>query len=82
VYYNRKVRPTSELSNRMIVKIAIAQFLASEQLPHDAVEIDHDTLPYEGEVTPTRAAAPRAPLRVRPGKDHTRSRPGKAAEAA
>ena len=73
LYYNRKVRLTAELSNRAIVKIAIAQFLAGAGRGEPA-EIDPDTLPYEGALTPVRSKLPRAPLRVRPGKSHARMR--------
>jgi hypothetical protein len=74
LYYNRKVRLTAELSNRAIVKIAIAQFLAGAGRDGQAIEIDHDTPPYEGTLTPVRSSASRAPLRVRPGKLHARAR--------
>jgi hypothetical protein len=73
-YYNRKFRLTAELSNRAIVKIAIAQFLKGAGRSEPA-EVDHDTLPYEGPLTPVRSNVPRAPLRVRPGKSHARVRP-------
>jgi hypothetical protein len=72
LYFNRKVRLTAELSNRAIVKIAIAQFLSGLGRDGQPVEIDHDTPPYEGALTPIRSTAPRAPLRVRPGKLHAR----------
>jgi hypothetical protein len=72
LYFNRKVRVTAELSNRSIVKIAIAQYLAGKGRDGQPVEIDHDTPPYEGALTPVRSTAPRAPLRVRPGKLHAR----------
>ena len=75
LYYNRKMRLTAELSNRAIVKIAIAQFLAGAGRDGEPVEIDHATAPYEGELTPVRSSTPRAPLRVRPGKLHARMRP-------
>jgi hypothetical protein len=75
LYYNRKLRLTAELSNRAIVKIAIAQFLAGAGRGAEPAEIDPATAPYEGVLTPTRAATPRAPLRVRPGKPHARMRP-------
>jgi len=73
-YYNRKFRLTAELSNRAIVKIAIAQFLAGAGRGEPA-EVDHDIPPYEGALTPVRSNTPRAPLRVRPGKSHARLRP-------
>lgn len=81
LYYNRKVRFTAELSNRAIVKIAIAQFLAGVR-GGEPVEIDHATIPYEGTLTPVRSTTPRAPLRVRPGKLHARTRPEAQCEPA
>jgi hypothetical protein len=75
LYYNRKVRLTAELSNRVIVKIAIAQFLAGAGRGSEPAEIDHAMPPYEGVITPVRSSTPRAPLRVRPGKLHARARP-------
>jgi hypothetical protein len=80
-YYNTRFRLTAELSNRAIVKIAIAQFLAGAGRGEPA-EIDHDTPPYEGPLTPVRSSAPRAPLRVRPGKSHARLRPEPLGEPA
>jgi len=74
LYYNRKLRPTAELSNRLIVKIAIAQFLAGAGRDGQPVEIDPDIPPYEGTLTPIRSTVPRAPLRVRPGKLYARTR--------
>jgi hypothetical protein len=74
LYHNRKLRPTAELSNRLIVKIAIAEFLAGAGRDGRPVEIDHDTAPYEGALTPIRSSAPRSPMRVRPGKLHARAR--------
>ncbi|WP_156328216.1 MULTISPECIES: hypothetical protein [unclassified Massilia] len=79
LYFNTKVRLSAELSNRAIVKIAIAQFLAGAGRDGEPVEIDHATPPYEGELTPVRSTTPRAPLRVRPGKLHARARPELAA---
>jgi hypothetical protein len=74
LYYNRKLRLTAELSNRAIVKIAIAQFLAGAGRDGQPVEIDHDTPPYEGALTPVRSSTPRTPSRVRPGKLYGRAR--------
>ena len=81
LYYNRKLRPTAELSNRAIVKIAIAQFLDGAGRGGEAIEIDHDTPPYEGALTPTRSSGPRSPMRVRPGKLHARARAGSQPES-
>lgn len=75
LYFNKKVRPAAELSKRTIVNIAIAQFLRGDHQGRDAVEIDADTLPYDGELTSVRPTVPRAPLRVRPGKSHARIKP-------
>ncbi|MGJ7917098.1 hypothetical protein ACI48D_16700 [Massilia sp. LXY-6] len=82
LYYNRKVRLTAELSNRAIVKIAIAHYLAGAGRDGEPVEIDPATAPYEGELTPVRSTTPRAPLRVRPGRLHARLRPEHQGEPA
>jgi len=82
LYYNRKLRPITELSNRAIVNIAIAQFLAGAGSDGQPVEIDPDTPPYEGALTPVRSAASRAPMRVRPGKLYARARSGPESEPA
>jgi hypothetical protein len=74
LYYNRKLRVAAELSNRAIVKIAVAQFLAGAGRDGEPVEIDPDTPPYEGALTPVRSSASRAPMRVRPGKLYARTR--------
>jgi hypothetical protein len=82
LYYNRKLRLTAELSNRSIVKIAIAQYLAGAGRGGEPAEIDHETPPYEGALTPVRSSTPRAPLRVRPGKLHARTRTAPQCEPA
>jgi hypothetical protein len=79
LYFNRKLRMRAELSNRAIVKIAIARFLGGERGAAGPVELEPDTRPFEGELTQVRTLASRAPLRVRPGKPHARSRPGEPA---
>jgi hypothetical protein len=76
LYFNKKVRIDAELSKRAIVNIAIAQYLRGDHIGADVVEIDADTPPYKGTLTSVRPAAPRAPLRVRPGKSHARVKPG------
>ena len=65
----------AEPSNRAIVKIAIARFLDGSHVAPGPVEIDPDMGPFEGELTQVRTQATRAPLRVRPGKGHARTRP-------
>ena len=75
LYFNRKLRLRAELSNRAIVKIAIARFLDAPGCGAAPVELEPDMRPYDGELTQVRTEAARAPLRVRPGKLHARSRP-------
>jgi hypothetical protein len=76
LYFNRKVRLTAELSNRAIVKIAIAQFLAGKGRDGQPVEIDHDTPPYEGDLTPVRSTRAARTAAGAAGKAACRARPG------
>lgn len=74
LYFNRKVRLNAELANRAIVRIAVARFLADAA--HVGIaEIDAEMAAFDGVLIPTRTDAPRAPLRVRPGKSHGRIKP-------
>lgn len=85
LYFNRKLRLRAELSNRAIVKIAIARFLDGARAGAEPVEIEPDMPAYDGELTQVRTQSARAPLRVRPGRPHARSRsvaPGIAAPCA
>ena len=74
LYYNKKAGLKSELTNRVIVRIAIAHFLSGRGSPQQAIVIDEATAPYEGNLKqiPSSAARPPALLRVRPGKCHAR----------
>lgn len=72
LYFNRKLRLRSELSNRAIVKIAVARFLDGGRGPAEPIEIVPEMRAYDGELTQVRTQATRAPLRVRPGKTHAR----------
>lgn len=80
LYFNRKLRLEAELSNRAIVKIAVARFLAGAvampmPVPVPApVELDPEMQAFDGELTQVRNLATRAPMRVRPGKGHARTR--------
>jgi hypothetical protein len=74
LYFNRKLRLRAELSNRAIVKIAIARFLDGARGQPEPLEIEPDMRAYDGELTQVRTEASRAPLRVRPGKLHARVR--------
>jgi len=62
------------LGKRALVNLAIAQFLRGDHLGAEAVEIDPGAAPYDGPLTPVKPDTPRAPLRVRPGKSHARTR--------
>lgn len=76
LYFNKKLRLKAELSNRTLVRIAVASFLGGAVNAEDAAELDTDTPPYDGLLTSVRIGLPRPPMRVRPGKSHAR---GKAA---
>jgi len=62
------------LGKRALVNLAIAQFLRGDHVGTEAVEIDTGVAPYGGPLTPVKPDTPRAPLRVRPGKSHARTR--------
>jgi hypothetical protein len=70
----KRLSMKAEPGNRMIVRIAIGAFLAGVPPDGGTVEIDPDMPPYAGKLTPVRLDAPRAPMRVRPGKSHARTR--------
>jgi hypothetical protein len=70
LYFNKKLSLKVELANRAIVRIAIGAFLAGAPRDGNVAEIDPDMPAYEGKLTPVRLDAPRAPMRVRPGKPH------------
>ena len=74
LYINKKLTLKAEPGNRMIVRIAIGAFLAGAPSDGSTIEIDPDMPPYAGKLTPVRLDAPRAPMRVRPGKSHARTR--------
>jgi len=74
LYFNKKLSLKAEPGNRMIVRIAIGAFLAGAPAAGSTVEIEPDMPPYAGKLTPVRLDAPRAPMRVRPGKSHARAR--------
>jgi len=74
LYINKKLSLKPEPGNRMIVRIAIGAFLAGAPPDASTVEIDPDMPPYAGKLTPVRLDVPRAPMRVRPGKSHARTR--------
>jgi hypothetical protein len=74
LYFNRKLRLQAELSNRAIVKIAVARFLDGGRGAPAPLELDPDMRPFDGELTQVRTQATRAPMRVRPGKGHARTR--------
>lgn len=73
LYFNRRLKLNAELSNRSIVKIAVARFLEVARAGLAPFEIDADMRTFDGELTPVRAESPRTPLRVRPGRGHART---------
>lgn len=81
LYHSRKVGLSNELSNRTLVRIAIAQFL---QGPADGPrEIDDTVAPFAGTLTQIRPfAPPPPPPRVRPSRVMPRAVPASAVAAA
>lgn len=77
LYHNKRAGFRPELTNRAIVRIAIAQFLAGQRDAAQAIELDEAAVPYAGGLKQVASPAGRPPalLRVRPGKCHARSYP-------
>ena len=73
LYVNKGL--AADPGKRALVTIAIAQFLRGDHASLEPVEIDPATPPYGGLLTSVKPLAPRAPLRVRPGKSHARAKP-------
>lgn len=81
LHHSRKVGLSAELTNRMLVRIAIAQYLAGAC--GDATEIDDTTPPFGGALAQIRPfAPPPPPPRVRPSRVLPRSAAGGVAEEA
>lgn len=71
-YHNRNANRKYELSNRSLVRLAIAQFLNGAHEP-GVHRIEDDATPYLGPLTQIRSLVPpAAPLRVRPGPRYGR----------
>ncbi|UVW27413.1 hypothetical protein [Massilia sp. H6] len=67
LHHSRQVGLKAELTNRTLVRIAVAQFLRGAR--GDAVEIDDGVAPFEGTLEQIRPFAPPAPApRVRPAR--------------
>ena len=66
LYHSRKVGLTSELTNRTLVRIAIAQYL--EGAAGEVHQIDDTVAPFPGTLTQIRPFAPPPPPRVRPSR--------------
>ncbi|MDK6077458.1 hypothetical protein [Massilia varians] len=67
LYHSRKVGLTSELTNRTLVRIAIAQYL--EGAAGEVHQIDDTVAPFPGTLTQIRPfAPPPPPPRVRPSR--------------
>ena len=68
LYHSRKVGPTSELSNRTLVRIAIAQYLTGG-VDSGPRQIDDTVTPFDGVLNQIRPfAPPPPPPRVRPSR--------------
>jgi hypothetical protein len=84
-YHSRKVGLSSELTNRMIVRIAIAQFLAGAagDAGEKVFEIDDSQAPFIGTLTQIRPfAPPPPPPRVRPSRIMPRAGAARTASAS
>lgn len=71
LYHSRKVGLSAELTNRTLVRIAIAQYLAGRAggAGGDVHEIDDSLAPFGGTLTQIRPfAPPPPPPRVRPSR--------------
>ena len=67
LYHSRKVGLSSELTNRTLVRIAIAQYLAGSS--DEVHELDDSVAPFGGTLTQIRPfAPPPPPPRVRPSR--------------
>lgn len=72
LYHSRKVGLGAELTNRTLVRIAIAQYLAGAR--GSEIEIDDTVAPYGATLTQIRPfAPPPPPPRVRPSRILPRS---------
>ena len=81
VHHSRKVGLKAELTNRTLVRIAVAQFLHG--LRGEAIEIDDSAAPFTGTLTQIRPVAPPPPPpRVRPARGLPRTAAGASGEAA
>jgi hypothetical protein len=75
LYHSRKVGLSAELTNRAIVRIAIAQYLAGGR--GEAREIDDTVAPFDGPLVQIRPfAPPPPPPRVRPSRIMPKARSG------
>ncbi|QOY93043.1 hypothetical protein IM543_15810 [Massilia sp. UMI-21] len=69
LYHSRKVGLSAELTNRTLVRIAIAQYLAAGADGAGVHEIDDALAPFDGTLTQIRPfAPPPPPPRVRPSR--------------
>ena len=79
LYHSRKVGLAAELTNRALVRIAIAQFLRASNggLGQEPAEIDDTVPPFKGTLTQIRPfAPPPPPPRVRPSRIMPRTAAG------
>lgn len=81
-YHSRKVGLSAELTNRTLVRIAIAQYLArdADEAGGEVHEIDDSLAPFGGTLTQIRPfAPPPPPPRVRPSRVMARAGAGRVA---
>lgn len=82
LYHSRKVGLSAELTNRTLVRIAIAQYLAgsADDATDHVHEIDDTVAPFGGALTQIRPfAPPPPPPRVRPSRIMPKAGSGNAA---
>jgi len=68
IYNNRRLGFKSELTNRALIRIAIAQFLECEGASEVVAEVNEALPPFAGTLTPIRPTSLPAPPRLRPGR--------------
>lgn len=68
IYNNRQLGFKSELTNRALIRIAIAQFLEGDGKAAIVTEVDDAIPPFDGTLTPIRPSSLPEPPRLRPGR--------------
>lgn len=74
LYADRVGSAEFEVSNRSLIRIAIAQFIADPCQQDDPAEIDLDTPLFDGPLTRAPKTREDLALKVHPGKEHAQIR--------